>query len=53
MPCWRAHQKRVEAHVESTGDKKIALVIQNVRVDEIQAIMEFIWDRRAKEKKSL
>jgi len=47
-----SRREKVEAHAESTGDKKIALVIENVRVDEIQAIMEFIRDRRAKEKKS-
>ena len=48
-----AQRKKVGAHVEQTGDKKIALVIENVRVDEIKAIMEFIWERRAKEKASL
>lgn len=49
MPCFAAHQKRAEAHVESTGGKKISLIIENVRVDEIKAIMEFIWERRAEE----
>lgn len=36
MPCFAAHQKRVEAHVQATGDKKVALVIENVKVSEIK-----------------
>ena len=48
MPCFAAHQKRVEAHVESTGDKKVSLVIHNVKVSEIKLIMDFIAELRAK-----
>ena len=48
MPCFAAHQKKVEAHVESIGDKKIALVINNVKVSEIKPIMDFIQQMRSK-----
>ena len=43
-----AQREKVEAHVESTGDKKIALVINNVKVSEVKPIMDFIHEMRAK-----
>ena len=65
MPCFAAHKRRfsaqevkflkivlgekIEAHVESTGDKKIALVINNVKVSEVKPIMDFIHEMREKQ----
>lgn len=48
MPCFATHQKRVEAHIRPISDKKIALVIDNVKVSEIKPIMDFIKEFRAK-----
>ena len=49
-----ARREKVEAHVE-TKDKKIMLVIENVKVSEIKQIMEFITEMRvqAERKKTL
>lgn len=38
---------------KAIGEKKISLVINNVRVSEVKPIMQFIHDLRAKQKESV
>lgn len=47
MPCFAAHNPKIDAYVKTAGKKKISLIINNVKVSEIKAIMEFILELRS------
>lgn len=53
MSCLGRLWTKAAEKEKAIGEKKISLVINNVRVSEVKPIMQFIHDLRAKRKESV